>query len=238
MSVKISIHVDGYYGLVEGVPNLLKLFKKYRINATFYVNMGRESFILDYLKYKRNQMENTLKLVERYTLLQKMFMVFLRRGLGYKHCRILNRILKEGHKLGIHCWNHLEWSKNFKNFDYKKQIYLSKKFYIKCTGEEPKKFVAPTWKIDKRILSELKKQGFEEVQIQKGQRKQIQNDFGLRFDELTFDKTIEELLNEKKNKTEILEIYKKEMKKKNANVYFHADYEGRNGIKLMEEILR
>ena len=37
---------------------------------------------------------------------------------------------------------------------------------------------------------------------------------------------------------EILEIYKKELKKDYVNIYFHADYEGIRGINIFESVLK
>jgi len=55
MTFSISIHVDGYYGLVKGVPNLLNLFDNYGIKATFFVNMGKEANLFQILKYRKKK---------------------------------------------------------------------------------------------------------------------------------------------------------------------------------------
>lgn len=238
MNTKISIHVDGYYGLVKGVPNLLDLFERYNIKATFYINMGFESFIFDYLIYKNKCKRTKPKvIIERYSKIQLLFMVLLHRGLGHSHLKILREIKKRGHEVEIHCWNHLEWSKNFNNFNYKKQIERSIKSYQKIFGYKPKKFVAPTWKINNNIIKELKKQGLNTIQIlEKNKSKFINKNVNL--DILTYNKTIDELLGEGKKMEEILDIYSKELNKKNANLYFHADYEGLRGLEYFKKIMK
>lgn len=240
MNPKISIHVDGYYGLVQGIPNLLNLFDKYNIKATFYINMGFESFIFDYIKYKRrnkNIDNNTKNTVSRYSKIQLLSMVLLHRGLGHSHPKLLREIKKRGHEVEIHCWNHLEWSSNFEKFNYKKQIEKCVESYEEIFGYKPKKFVAPTWKINNNIIKQLKEQGIGTIQILDKDKLKFKNE-KINLDILTYSKTVDELLGEGNSREQILEIYKKELNRKNANVYFHADYEGRNGIKLLEEILK
>jgi peptidoglycan/xylan/chitin deacetylase (PgdA/CDA1 family) len=245
MQPKISIHVDGYYGLVEGVPRLLKLFDEYKLKTTFYVNIGREASLIRILKYYINELfekgkkesgvKNTFK---RYTRAQIIKTLLLRRKIGGGNSKLLKEIEKRGHKVEPHCWSHLEWSRNFEKMDYKKEIKKMKKNFLNTLEKEPKSFAPPMWRIDNRTLKALSEEGFETICVLEKDVKNLQVPSRIKLDILTFDKTPEELLNEGKSETEILEIYEKEIKKKNANLYFHADYEGRNGIKLFEKILK
>ena len=162
-------------------------------------------------------------------------MILLSRRLGHGNKEILLQILSKGHEVNPHSWSHLIWSKNFDKMDYKRQIFLMKNSFVKCTGQSPKGFAPPTWKIDDKVLEELKKQGFEYVSIDKGKR-EIRN--GIRIIPLSFPNSIEELLNEGKTKEEIFKIYREEMNKPEVNLYFHADFEGMRGIRLFEEVLK
>jgi len=240
MTLKISIHVDGYYGLTEGVPRLLDLFDENEIKATFFINMGREASIFSLLKYfgkNKEEFKKTKRTIKRYTKMQMLSTILLMRKLGCGHKDILREIEKRGHGVEPHCWSHLEWSKNFENLDYKKQISLFKKSFKECLGRDPKSFAPPTWKINDKILKELVNQGFREVCTLKKDAIKLKGFKEIKFDILTFDKTIEELLAEGKKEEEIIEIYKKEKKKKMAHLYFHADYEGREGISILKKIL-
>lgn len=238
MAAKISIHVDGYYGLVEGVPRLLKLFHKLNLSATFYVNLGREPSIFEIFKYRKNKsLSRTKKVMKRYTKLQLIKMIFLRRKIGQGHFELLRKIKKSGHEVQPHCWNHLEWSKNFNNFNYKMQIENMVKVFRDCFGYSPTKFAPPTWKINDEILLELKKAGFKEVTILKENLKNLNSLPEMNLEILTFEKTPEELLSEGLSAEEIKRIYEKELKKNKSHVYFHADFEGRQGLMLLEKIL-
>lgn len=239
MAPKISIHVDGYYGLVLGVPRILDLLKKYNLKATFFVNMGREANLLELLKYRSNGLrEKDKKIIKRYSKIQMIKMAFLQRKIGSGHSKILKEIVQRGHEIQPHGWSHLKWSKNFEKLSYKKEIYLMKKSFFRAVGFFPTKFVAPDWKINSKVLSYLEKQGFKEVCILKKDIKFFLRDLKIKPDILSFDKTPEELLQEGKTKQEILSIYKQEFAKKDAHLYFHADYEGLTGLNLFDEILR
>ena len=239
MSLSISIHVDGYYGLVDGVPRLLDLFDKYGIKATFFVNMGREASIFQLLKYrdKNNTNKSDSKIASRYTRLQMLKIAFLSRPLGHAHPKILRDIKKRGHEVEPHCWSHLLWHRNFENINHLAEIQKMKKGYFGIFGEDPKGFVPPTWKYNKKVIDCLKKEGFSYISV-KGPGKRVTKEEGLKVIPLSFSQNIEELLNEGKTDSEILEIYDKELKKSYVHLYFHADYEGIRGLKIFEEFLR
>ena len=239
MTTSISIHVDGYYGLVNGVPNLLKLFEKYNVKATFFVNMGREANILQLLRYRRgpNINNSDMKIVSRYSKKQMLEIILLNRGLGSKYTNILREIKKMGHEVNPHCWSHLLWSKNFDKLDKKNELIKMKNSYFKVFREIPKGFAPPTWKFSNEVISLLKELGFEYLATS-GPKNEIYYKNELKIIPLSFSKNIEELLNEGKSKKEILELYKHELEKKYVNLYFHSDFEGLQGIKLFEEVLK
>ena len=236
MSVSISVHVDGYYGLVRGVRNLLNLFEKYQIKASFFVNMGNEANLFELIKYRSRGLKGKDKsVVKRYSRIGLIKMILLSRKLGNGNKKILREIIKGGHELNPHSWSHLIWSKNFDKMNYKKQIFLMKDSFFKCTGKYPKGFAPPTWKINDKILKELKNQGFEYVSIDRGENEVREE---IKIIPLSFPNSIEELLNEGNTREEIIKIYKRELNKKEVNLYFHADFEGIRGIKLFEEVIK
>lgn len=239
MPPKISIHVDGYYGLTQGVKNLLDLFDRYDLRVTFFVNMGREANLFETLKYRaRNLEENDKKIVKRYSKIQLLKIILLQRKIGSGHSKILKEILKRGHDVQPHAWSHLRWSKNFDKMNYKKEIYLMKKAFFKSLRFYPTKFAPPTWKISKEIILYLGDMGFKEICVLPQDLSKFKEIKNPKADILSFDKTPEELLQEGKTMEEVIKIYKQEFTKKNAHLYFHADYEGIAGINLFDKILK
>jgi len=239
MTVSISVHVDGYYGLVNGVPNLLRLFDKHNIKATFFVNMGREANIFQILKYRKgSQISNEDKKVSsRYSKRELLEMALMNRTLGHSHGKLLLEIKARGHEVNPHCWSHLLWSKNFSNINYLDEIRKMKKSYFDIFGTNPKGFAPPTWKFNDEVVEILKKEGFEYLAVNDCFPR-ICKKHGLNIIPLSFGKNVEELENKGKSTDDILNIYRNELKKKYVNLYFHADYEGLAGLWIFEEILK
>ncbi len=239
MSNSVSVHVDGYYGLKYGVTNLLELFKKYNIKATFFVNMGREAGIFKILKYRTKELKKSDKeIVNRYSKIQMLRMLFFPRALGYKNCKILKQIKDAGHEVNPHCWSHLLWSKNFDKMDIENQIKKMKESFVRCLNQEPTGFAPPTWKWNSRVIDFLKKAGFSYISTNNAKFSKITKSNGITLIPLTYDKTPEEMLNEGMSEKEVIKYYKEKVIKKEFNIYFHADYEGIRGLKLTEEILK
>lgn len=236
MSISISIHVDGYYGLTEGVPKLLNLFDKYKIKASFFVNMGREAHLLEILRYKKNTTQKE-GIIKRYSLKELVKILILNRKIGSGNFSILREIKRKGHEVNPHCWSHLKWSQNFKKINQLEELKKIEKSYLKCFHSPPKGFVAPTWKWNQKTINLLKKLKYNYLATD--------NQFATPFLKeelliipLSFKSTPEELLNKGFSEKEILCLYEKEIKKDYVNLYFHADYEGRKGIDLFEKILK
>ena len=61
METFLRVDVDGYYGLVEGVPALIDLFQELGIRASFFFNMGREANLLEILRYRSADSEKVAK---------------------------------------------------------------------------------------------------------------------------------------------------------------------------------
>jgi len=234
----ISIHVDGYYGLTNGVPRVLKLLKKYNLKANFFVSMGRESSILDILKLRgiSGKNKSRIKIQERYTFFQKICMLLLNRKIGSGHCKLLKEIEKEGHEVNPHCWSHLRWSKNFENLNIDNEFKKMCRAYFSCLNHFPTGFVPPLWKWDKRVLNSLEKNNFESLCVISKEKKPYFNGKILLFP-LSLDSTPEELFSQGYSEREIIESYKKELKKNYVHFYFHADFEGIKGIEIFENIL-
>jgi peptidoglycan/xylan/chitin deacetylase (PgdA/CDA1 family) len=239
MVINISIHVDGYYGLIKGVPNLLRLFDKYNIRASFFVNMGREANIFQILKYRKSSQisKEDRKVSSRYSKRKLIEMALLNRKMGQGHGKLLREIKARGHEVNPHCWSHLLWSKNFSKVDHLSEIRKMRKSYFDIFGVRPKGFAPPTWKFNDKVIEILKREGFEYLAVNDCFPK-ICKRRGLNVVPLSFGKNIEELENEGRSHEEILKIYRKKMKERYVNLYFHADYEGLVGIGIFEEILK
>jgi undecaprenyl phosphate-alpha-L-ara4FN deformylase len=233
----ISIHVDGYYGLVKGVPRMLKILDKYNMKASFFVTLGRESNIFEIISHRReNKIKRINNVPRRYSTVQKAAIVLLNRKIGMGHKEILHEIEKRGHEVNPHCWQHLQWSSNFNNLDKTKEFSKICSSFNKIMGHNPTGFVPPVWKYDNDVLNALKNNKFEYICIRDERKKPFFSN-GLVFLPLSLDYAPEEMLLNGLNEEQLLNLYKEEIKKGYSHVYFHADFEGTVGIELFEKIL-
>jgi len=220
-TIAISIHVDGYYGLVKGVPRILKLLKKYKIKTTFFINMGKEANIFQLLKYRRNHKnsQKNLKVEKRYTKIEQASMILLNRKLGQNYKKLLIEIEKQGHEVEPHCWSHLLWSKNFEKLNHKKEIFLMKRAYENIFNKSPKGFAPPTWKYNQKVIELLKEANFQYIAVS-DTAKTIKKKDGFFIIPVSFSKNIEELISGGHKKEKIIKIYKKELNKKYVTYIF------------------
>ncbi|MEM3393867.1 MAG: polysaccharide deacetylase family protein [Candidatus Methanomethylicia archaeon] len=245
--IGLRIDVDGYYGLTIGVKNLLEIFDKNNMKATFFINMGRESGPLDFLKYRffrKNRLsEIDEKVKTRYSLNQKIRMIALPKWLGCKHCEILREIKNHGHDVQVHAWNHLKWTKDFENVDVECEIKKMVESYKKCMNKNPVGFASPGFKFDKRVLDVLDEMKFKFSSDMIGKfpfRPEYEGKIYKHLQiPLTLKSNIEEMLASKIGFDGIVRIYKKHLSKNEYRcIYFHADYEGLIGKNIFEKLIK
>lgn len=245
--IGLRIDVDGYYGLVYGVPNLLDLFDKHGLKATFFINMGKEANILDLFRYrllKRKGLSSVdLAVGWRYSLKQKLRMALFPQKLGCVHCEILKEIEKRGHEAQVHAWNHLKWTKDFENINVEEELTNMINSYEMCLGKKPIGIVCPQFRYDKRVLDALDKFGFKYAGDMPGDKPFYPAPEGKKYAHMQIPTTLTENIEEMKNRGLSLEQIKNTFKNHiDAGgyrcIYFHADYEGLKGLSDFEELLK
>lgn len=112
-TLAIKIDVDTDRGTRIGVPNLLKLFKELDIPATFLFSLGPDN---TGRAIKRIFRPGFLKKVSRTSIISTYGIRTLLNGvvlpgphIGKKNESIIRSVEKEGHEVGIHCYDHIRW---------------------------------------------------------------------------------------------------------------------------------
>ncbi len=161
--------IDTHICLKHGVPNILKLFKKYNGYCTFFVNMGR-SFSLEFLlKEKLKETWKTQKkekvffsMVSKLGILNSIEAILLNPKVGPNYSAILHDIISSGHELGLHGGrNHAKWEKEVLYWDREKiqdEVIYGLNQFEKLGLPKPLSFASPCWqspKILASILSDL-----------------------------------------------------------------------------------
>lgn len=111
--IGLKIDVDTERGTRIGVKNLLQLFAKYHIHATFLFSLGPDN---TGRALKRIFRPGFLKKVSRTSVVSTYGIKTLLNGvlwpgphIAKKHASILRDVKNTGHEVGIHCHDHCKW---------------------------------------------------------------------------------------------------------------------------------
>lgn len=161
-TIGIRADIDFEIGITKGVPYLLDFFKQNDIKATFFVTMGPDGFANN---KKRLNSTNYLKRILSFNPLNIIFKFgfsYLARqflgcsgNVGADHPEVLNRIIKEGHELGLHGYDHFWWAENIWDSDLssvKKDMNKALSAFKNITGTKAKIWSSPNWRCSKNSL--------------------------------------------------------------------------------------
>ncbi len=167
-SIALKVDVDTWRGTLEGVPALLRLFKKYQVQATFLFSLGpdhtgralRRIFRPGFLaKVRRTSVASHygLKTLLYGTLLPGPH-------IGRKAGHILREVAAAGHETGIHCYDHIRWQDFVANKDRhwtEREMQRAIDVYVDVFAEAPKTLGAAGWQINAHALMLEQQMGFD-----------------------------------------------------------------------------
>lgn len=152
--IAIKIDVDTKRGYAEGVPNMLDIFHKHDVKASFFFSMGpdnsgkairrifRKGFLSKMLRTKAPSTYG-LKTMMYGTLLPPPQIV-------KPNPAPLLRSLQEGHACGVHCWDHVYWQDKLPHLTEEKireHLTLACELFTEITGDKPRFCGAPGWQV-------------------------------------------------------------------------------------------
>jgi undecaprenyl phosphate-alpha-L-ara4FN deformylase len=166
MVLGLKIDVCTFEGLRVGVPNLLRLFDRHRVRASFFVALGpdtsgraivravRPGFLA---KMRRTSALRTygLRTILSGTLLPPRHMARL--------APTLQAVVTAGHELAIHGYDHRRWQDRLHRMDedaVREEIGRAVTIYREVTGRAPRGFGAPGWQVSAASLCALDEMGF------------------------------------------------------------------------------
>lgn len=245
MVLAIKVDVDTRIGLSEGVPQLLDLFRRYSVRASFFVSFGpdnsgralrrawRPSFLLKMFR------TNPFCLYGARTLLSGMFLPS--RPIGEGEPELLRAIRAEGHELGIHGYDHVYWQDHVERMaerEIEAELAKAKAAYERVLGASPVSSAAPGWRCTPSTLMAQERLGLLYASDVRGLSPFFPVHNGRCFNTLqipTTLPTLDELLGREKRINELLLSSLRD----GVNVHtVHAEVEGRPYLRLFEEFLK
>ncbi|MBI2456413.1 MAG: polysaccharide deacetylase family protein [candidate division NC10 bacterium] len=177
MILGLKVDVCTYDGLRVGVPNLLRLFDRHGVRASFFVAVGPDTTgraILRALrpgflaKMRRTSALRTygLRTILSGTLLPS-------RHMGRRLAPLLRQVVAAGHELAIHGYDHRRWQDRVHGMEdraVREEIGRAVAIYREVAGRDPRGFGAPGWQVSAASLRILDEAGFVYASDTRGKR--------------------------------------------------------------------
>jgi undecaprenyl phosphate-alpha-L-ara4FN deformylase len=160
LQLAIKVDVDTCIGLREGVPHLLALFRRHAIAASFFVAFGPDNSGKAIRRiFKRGFLSkmwrtNPLRIYGLKTLLCGT--VLPPPLIGQTAPELLERIVAEGHELGIHGYDHVRWQDHLDRLDAVEvahELERAMALYARVLGRPPRSAAAPGWQVNGTSLA-------------------------------------------------------------------------------------
>ncbi|MDD2465687.1 MAG: polysaccharide deacetylase family protein [Desulfobulbus sp.] len=157
--VGLRVDVDTLRGTRIGVPNLLALFARHQIQATFFFsvgpdNMGRHLWRLLRPGFLFKMLRTRAASLYGWDILLKGTL-WPGPAIGKRCAPILRRTSEKGHEVGLHAWDHHRWQSRLPRIAPKSIEADLRRGYetlAHILGKEPTCFAAPAWQVTPEAL--------------------------------------------------------------------------------------
>ena len=166
--VALKVDVDTLRGTLEGVPNLLRLFDKYQVRATFLFSLGpdhtgralRRIFRPGFLSKVRRT-----SVASHYGLKTLLYGTLLPGPNIPKRAGDQMRAAADsGHEVGIHCHDHIRWQDFVSGKDQewtRREMRLAEEAFERVFGRAARVHGAAGWQLNGHTLALEEAMGFD-----------------------------------------------------------------------------
>ncbi|MBA4250047.1 MAG: 4-deoxy-4-formamido-L-arabinose-phosphoundecaprenol deformylase [Candidatus Puniceispirillum sp.] len=165
--IVLKVDVDTDRGTRIGVRNLLNLFEKHDIKATFLFSLGPDN---TGRALKRVFQKGFFKKVSRTSVLKVYGIKTLLNGVLWPGPHIAKRnkdIMRQthfdGHEVGVHTYDHIKWQNQMHGWDFetvRNEMLKAYQMFVTTFGFHPETFGAAGWQVNKHVL-----QVYEELHL-------------------------------------------------------------------------
>lgn len=161
-TIALKIDVNSYRGTREGVPNLVRILKKYQFGASFLFSLGkdhtgwaiRRAFTPGF--YKKVSRTSAL---EHYGAKAFMYGLILPApDIGSLCVEEMRATKRAGFECGIHSWDHMLWHNSVKKRNANwtlHQMQMAQQRFQDIFGAAPKTYGAAGWQMNEYAFSQL-----------------------------------------------------------------------------------
>jgi len=250
LQLAIKVDVDTCIGLQEGVPNLLALFRRYRIPASFFVAFGPDNSGKAIRRiFKRGFLHKMwrTKPLQIYGLKTLLCGTLLPAPIiGQMAPDLFERIVAEGHELGIHGYDHVRWQDRLDRLaeaEVAQELERAIALYAEALRYPPRSAAAPGWQVNATSLTVQDRLQFRYCSDTRGCYPFLPVWQGCAFRTLQIPSTLptlDEVLGLDGLRGEAINAYLlSQLRRNRLNVHtIHAEVEGRAQLPLFEALLK
>jgi len=248
VTIALKVDVDTFEGTRDGVPQLLKIFERFGIQATFYFSLGpdnsgkairrifRKGFLSKMLRTRAPSMYG-LRTMLYGTILPAPF-------IGKQLPDVILSVKKGGHEAGIHCWDHVKWHDYLSRFPKQttyRELDQAGSLFNEILGCQARTTAAPGWTVTTDSLELQDSLGLAYCSDSRGYSPFFPSMEGKAFKTLQIPSTLptmDELLGENGITPENINEKYLQLLRPGLNVHtIHAELEGNALSKTFVELL-
>jgi peptidoglycan/xylan/chitin deacetylase (PgdA/CDA1 family) len=247
--IGLKVDVDTCEGMKRGVPRLAALFKKQKVQASFFIPMGKDhtGWTIKRVFTKRGFLSKAgrVGVISTYGVKTLLYGLLLPGpNIALKNAELVRALAEEGHEVGIHGLDHVYWHDHIKELsreDTRKILAEAASVYREVVGRDPRSFAAPGWMINEHALAWFEEKGFTYTSDVRGA-----SVFMPRLGGVTFKvpqipttlPTLDEAVGLKGSDQESLTRFFVDSLTEGINILtVHAELEGKNWIGLLESFI-
>jgi len=247
--IGVKVDVDTHLGMQRGVPQLASIFKKYNIKASFFIPMGRDDTgrTVKRVWTRKGFLKKAgrVGVLQTYGIRTLLYGILIRGPeIARKGADIIRTIIDQGHEVGIHGYNHVDWHDHIKNLDRGQTETIlreSTRVYKEITGRDPLSFAAPGWMINAHALNFFQENGFVYSSDTRGEMPFFPVMDNRRFNIIQIPSTLptlDEVVGIEGDDQETLSDYFTGSLKKGLNILtIHAELEGKRWGHLLDAFI-
>jgi undecaprenyl phosphate-alpha-L-ara4FN deformylase len=167
VKIALKVDVDTLRGTLEGVPALLDLYQRYDVKATFLFSLGPDHTGRAIRRVFRpgffSKVQRT-SVVSHYGIKTLLYGTLLPGPhIGNRGRDILRKTERNGHEVGVHCYDHIRWQDFVANRDAawtKKEMQAAINIFEDIFTHPPQVHGAAGWQINQYALALEQEMGF------------------------------------------------------------------------------
>ncbi len=250
IQLALKVDIDTWIGLKEGVPNLLALFRRFSIPASFFVAFGPDNSGKAIRRvWKRGFLQKMWRTnpLRTYGLKTLLYGTLLRPPpIGQRGPDLLKQVLADGHGLGIHGYDHVQWQDGLDRMgevEVAREVEKAVDAYEEALGFLPESSAAPGWQCTGASLAAQDQHRFLYCSDTRGSFPFVPTLQGREYRTLqipTTLPTLDELLGRQGLRGNDVNVFLlSQLREDRLNVHtIHAELEGRAQLALFEDLLR